>query len=100
MVRGKVLVVDDSPLTVEALRTGLEASGFAVETASDLDGVPRALRARGIDLVLLDVEMAEAFGDDLALALHEDDGPPIFLLSALADDELAERAAGAEVDGW
>jgi DNA-binding response OmpR family regulator len=100
MARGTILVVDDSPLTVDAVRAALEASGFAVRGASDLDGVPRPLREHRIDLVLLDVEMAEAFGDDLALLLREEAGPPILLLSALDEDELAERAAGAEVDGW
>jgi DNA-binding response OmpR family regulator len=100
MARGTILVVDDSPLTVEAVRGGLEASGWTVHSASDLDGVPRPLRDHRIDLVLLDVEMAEMFGDDLAMILREDGGPPILLLSALADDELAERAAAAETDGW
>lgn len=101
MPRGTILVVDDSPLTIEAMRRGLEADGFAVRTATDLADIPRPLHGSGVDLVLMDVEMAEAFGDDLAMMLRSDDaGPPIYLLSALEDGELAERAAAAGVDGF
>jgi DNA-binding response OmpR family regulator len=100
MARATILIVDDSPLTVDAVRLGLESCGFAVRSASDLEGVPRPLRDHEIDLVLLDVEMAEMFGDDLAMILREEHGPPIVLLSALADAELAERADAAETNGW
>jgi len=94
-----VLLVDDSPLTLEALRAGLQGAGFDVVTASDLEGVPRPLPPE-IALVLLDVEMAEAFGDDLAVVLRQDSTTPIHLLSSLDEAELAERAADAGVDGW
>jgi DNA-binding response OmpR family regulator len=98
MGRGTVLVVDDSPLTVEAVRRGLEATGFTVRSACDLASIPRPL---DVDLVLMDVEMAEAFGDDLALVLRTDEaGPPIYLLSALEEEELADRAVAAGVDGF
>ena len=102
MGRGAILVVDDSPLTIEALRRGLEADGFTVRAAIDLAEIPRPLRDAGIDLVLIDVEMAEAFGDDVAVVLRDDEGrgPPIYLLSALEDAELAERARTAGVDGF
>jgi DNA-binding response OmpR family regulator len=93
-----ILLVDDSPLTLDALRTGLEAAGFEVTAATDLADVPRPLPS-SIRLVLLDVEMAEVFGDDLAYVLQEDDAPPIYLVSALDEAELAQRARDAGV-GW
>lgn len=101
MSRGTILVVDDSPLTIEAMRRGLEADGFSVRSATDLADVPRSLEDAGVDLVLMDVEMAEAFGDDLAMMLRSDHvGPPIYLLSALEEGELAERAAASGADGF
>jgi DNA-binding response OmpR family regulator len=101
VIRRVILVVDDSPLTLDALRRGLIAAGFVVRSASDLDDVPTTLKGSDVDLVLMDVEMAEAFGDDLAVMLRIDSlQPPIYLLSALPEDELSERAAIAGVDGW
>ncbi len=99
--RGTVLLVDDSPLTLEVTRHGLEAAGYPVRIARDLDEFEQARGDRDIVLMLLDVEMAEAFGDDLA-ALLRDGGAqmPIYLLSALAEPELAARAREAGADGY
>ena len=84
MIRGTILVVDDSPLTLEALRRGLEAAAFVVRSAGELADIPKTARGTDLDLILMDVEMAEAFGDDVAMVLRNDaPGPPIYLLSAL-----------------
>lgn len=96
MIRGTILVVDDSPLTLEALRRGLEAAASWSARPASSSISPRPRSATDLDLILMDVEMAEAFGDDVAMVLRNDaPGPPIYLLSALPDDELADRVAAA-----
>jgi DNA-binding NarL/FixJ family response regulator len=50
-----VLIVDDSPTQVHALRSALERHGFEIETAVDgNDGVEKARRLHP-DLILMDV---------------------------------------------
>ena len=51
----KVLVIDDDEKIVNALRKGLESSGFAVETARDgVDGLWMATETAA-DVIVLDV---------------------------------------------
>jgi DNA-binding NarL/FixJ family response regulator len=50
----------------------------------------------------MDVQMPEAFGDDVALTLREAYGisAPIYLLSSLDEADLAERVQWARIDGY
>lgn len=53
----RILVVDDDPDAVEAVRVILEANGYQVEQASSGQAALERLSQGGIDLVLLDVMM-------------------------------------------
>lgn len=99
--RRRVLLVDDSPLFLEIVKTALEDAGYSVLCADSLSEVERLTSARP-DLVLMDVQMPEAFGDDVAMVMRGMRGVkvPIYLLSSLDTDELSRRAAEAEVDGF
>lgn len=99
----QILLMDDSAIFLEVMRAALEKEGYMVVCASnlaELDGV----RSSGdtSDLVLMDVQMPEAFGDDIAMTLRHAYGvqAPIYLLSSLEETELAERAKWAEIDGF
>ncbi len=98
----RILLMDDSPIFLEVMRSALENEGYAVVCASnlaELDGVRSQVAS---DLVLMDVQMPEAFGDDIAMTLRHAYGvqAPIYLLSSLDEAELAERAKWAEIDGF
>ncbi len=98
----RILVVDDSPLTLEVVKAGLEGAGFEVACAVDL-GELETERQRGhFDLILMDVQMPEAFGDDVAMVLRSVRGEqtPIYLLSTRSEAELAERAKEAGIEGY
>lgn len=97
----RILLVDDSPIFLEVTRAALEAEGYAVVCANDLAALEQA-RAQSLDLVLMDVQMPEAFGDDVALTLRHAYGvqAPIYLLSSLDDADLAERVQWAQVEGF
>lgn len=98
----KILIIDDSPLVLEVTRSALEHAGYSVSTATTLDTFEQARRADPPDLILVDVQMPEAFGDDLALTVRGAYGEtaPIVLLSSLDDDELTARAKYASATGW
>ena len=61
----RILVVDDSTLMLEVARNALEESGFKVATASTLAEF-EAHDPTTFDLILMDVQMPELFGDDVA----------------------------------
>ena len=97
----RILVVDDSAFTCEAVAWALRQEGFVVQVARDLwDLDSPTLEVP--DLVLMDVVLQEAFGDDLATLLRATRGftCPILLLSSLPEQLLEHRAADAELDGY
>ena len=54
----RVLIADDQPDVLEALRLLLKAEGFQLETAASPAGVLAALEAREFDVVLIDLNYA------------------------------------------
>jgi len=63
--RETILVVDDIPATVEAIRRNLDAQGYAVLTASGATEALRILDAAPVDLVVTDLKMPKTSGLDL-----------------------------------
>ena len=98
----RVLLVDDSPLILAALRKALETSGHLVDTAQSLDELEAARSAAAPDAIVLDIQMPEAWGDDVAATLRGAYGVsvPILLMSSLPPADLEERATLASADGW
>lgn len=100
--RRAILVLDDSPLVLAVTRFALEAAGFTVAIAEDLSSFERLRTSFAPDLILVDVQMPEAFGDDVTSTLRGWHGVrvPILLVSSLEEAELARRARRAEASGY
>lgn len=99
----RILLMDDSTIFLDVTRAALEAVGYQVACASDLAELARVREAQNeLALVLMDVQMPEVFGDDVALTLRHSYGVtvPIYLLSSLDDADLAERVKWADIDGF
>jgi two-component system alkaline phosphatase synthesis response regulator PhoP len=98
----RVLIVDDSDLFLEMIGAALEGAGYAVATATDLNGLETQREKGPVDLILMDVQMPEAFGDDVAGVLRMVRGvnTPIYLLSSMDESELALRALEADIEGY
>ena len=98
----RILLMDDSALFLDVVRHVLEGAGYEVVCAKDLAELDRVRHDKPADLVLMDVQMPEAFGDDIAMTLRfaHDVKTPIYLLSSLSDEDLAERAVWAKADGY
>jgi len=99
---GKILVVDDSHLMLEVTKEALEAEGFEVMVASSMEQLEGLYQDSDLRLILMDVQMPELFGDDVAMVLRSARGidVPIYLFSNLSEEELGERAREAEIDGY
>ncbi|MBB4963908.1 response regulator [Saccharothrix violaceirubra] len=94
----KVLVVDDEPQIVRALRINLSARGYRVLTASD-GASALAVAAEGRpDVVVLDLGLPDLDGTEVISGLRGWTTVPIIVLSARTDstDKVEALDAGAD----
>lgn len=63
--RGKVLVVDDDPTTLEIVQAVLEDMGYEVTTRNRALGTTAAILRLNPDVVLIDVEMPGLSGSEI-----------------------------------
>jgi CheY-like chemotaxis protein len=97
----RILLMDDSEVFTEVIGGALREAGYDVICANDLAQLEK-IEKRTSDLVLMDVQMPEAFGDDIALVLRNSYGvsAPIYLLSSLDESDLADRQQWAQIEGF
>jgi CheY-like chemotaxis protein/anti-sigma regulatory factor (Ser/Thr protein kinase) len=100
-VRGRVLIIEDSALTVTALRRLLQGWGHEVATArTGADGIARA-REFAPDVVLCDLGLPDMKGHDVATELrnHTDSCTTrLIAVSGYAGEEDRHRAIEAGFD--
>src|SRR5690349_2726123 len=98
----RILIVDDSPLILAAAKHALVTAGYECETRVGVEDLGNKGYSDGFDLILMDVQMPELYGDDVASVLRNERAvrTPIYLFSTLPVEELAERAREAKVDGF
>ncbi len=96
----RILLIDDSPLIQATAKHALEEAGFEVSTRTSFDEL-MSQPIDGHDLILMDVQMPELYGDDVAMVLRQRGlATPIYLFSSLDPEDLAERATTARLDGY
>lgn len=97
MSEKRVLLIEDEPNIIEAIRFILARDGWRVDTHSDGETALGAVRARAPDLVILDVMLPNRSGYDILQDLRLDDDTkalPVLMLTARGqkkDRELAEK---------
>ncbi len=94
----KVLVVDDEPQIVRALRINLSARGYEVLTAHDGATALRLAADAKPDVVVLDLGLPDMDGTDVIAGLRGWTTLPIIVLSARIDsaDKVDALDAGAD----
>lgn len=96
-MRGEVLLVEDEPHIVEAIRYILSRDGWSVTALDDGRDAVAAIRAAQPALVILDVMLPGRSGFDILKDLRAEAATatlPVLLLTARSqakDRELAER---------
>lgn len=96
MKKSKILIVDDDPEIREILRTLLRRNGYETTEAFDAETAEKALAAN-IDLILLDVMLAECSGFELCRRMRQRTLAPILFLTALSSE--ADKITGLESGG-
>ncbi len=90
-----ILVVDDHRDIREALARYLVKNGLRASIADSAAQARKMLNASAVDLVVLDIMMPGEDGLSLCRHLVESDGPPVILLTAMAED--TDRVVGLEI---
>ncbi len=90
-----LLVVDDARDIREPLGQYLRKQGFRTTLAANAGEARKALEAAAIHLVILDVMMPGEDGLSLCRHLVAQGGPPVILLTAMAED--TDRIVGLEL---
>ena len=99
----KILLLDDSVITLEMEKAVLEERGYDVAVASNLIEFQAALDAFQPEVILTDLMMPDISGKDIVRVLKQDfhtERIPIVLFSSKPDEELAEISEQAGADGY
>jgi two-component system, NtrC family, response regulator AtoC len=97
----RILLVDDSRLTLELERDWLTREGYEVRAASTLADFDAVLRGWAPDVVLTDVKMPEVEGPELCKIIKRRfEVVPVILFSTLPELELAPLAEHCGADGY
>lgn len=98
----RVLVIDDSPVTVQLITQALVAAGIEADAATDLASLDARLAHGRYEVVLVDVNMPEMYGDDVVefLRVQRKLDSKLLLYSDISEDELALKAKNVGADGY
>jgi two-component system KDP operon response regulator KdpE len=94
----RILVVDDEPQILRALRTSLRGAGYEVATAETAEQALTALAVDPPDAVILDLVLPDGRGTDVTRELRAWSRVPVIVLSAVGDEveKVAALDAGAD----
>ncbi len=98
MTGARVLVVDDEPQILRALRTNLRGAGYEVTTAETVEQALAEAAMRPPDAVILDLLLPDGSGTDVCRELRRWSDVPVIVLSAVGDEteKVAALDAGAD----
>jgi CheY-like chemotaxis protein len=97
----RILIVDDSRHFLDAASGALEGDGITVvgvaSTSAEALQLARELRPDGI---LVDIDLGDESGLDLARELASSDAGPVVLVSAYSESELADLIGASPAVGF
>jgi CheY-like chemotaxis protein len=99
----KVLLIDDSEISLHFVASVLLRAGYEVRTADDVDKLENVLGDWRPDIILTDVNMPGVSGLELCRMLkssYETAHVPVVLFSAVPNSELEGMARDCEADGF
>jgi two-component system KDP operon response regulator KdpE len=96
----RILVVDDEPQILRALRVGLSARGYTVEVAATGELALDAAAARPPDVVVLDLMLPGIDGLEVCRRLREWTRVPIIVLSAKGEEREKVAALDLGADDY
>jgi two-component system KDP operon response regulator KdpE len=98
--RPLILVCDDEPQILRALRVTLRNEGFDVLAAATAAEALDAAAVQAPDAAILDLVLPDGDGIEVTRQLREWSGIPILVLSAVGEEEQKVRALEAGADDY
>ena len=94
----RVLVVDDEPQILRALRTTLRGAGYTVDTAANVGDALAAAAANPPEAVILDLVLPDGNGKEMTREFRTWSQAPVIVLSAVGEEreKIAALDAGAD----
>jgi DNA-binding NarL/FixJ family response regulator len=97
----RILIVDDSRHFLDAARGALEQDGVTVVgVASTIAEARRLARDLRPDGILVDIDLGDESGLDLARQLASAEAAPVVLISAYSESELADVISASPAVGF
>ncbi|HKB92895.1 MAG TPA: response regulator transcription factor [Gaiellaceae bacterium] len=96
----RVLVVDDEPQILRALRASLRGAGYDVDTAETAEDALTALAVSPPDAVILDLVLPDGRGTDVCRELRTWSNVPVIVLSVVGDESEKVAALDAGADDY
>jgi two-component system KDP operon response regulator KdpE len=96
----KILVVDDEPQILRALRTSLRGAGYEVAAAETAEAALTAAAVDPPDAVILDLVLPDGSGTDVARELRTWTDVPIIVLSVVGEEREKVAALDAGADDY
>ena len=100
MTATRILVVDDEPQILRALRTSLRGAGYDVETADTVEGALAAAAMRPPEVLILDLVLPDGSGIDVTRELRTWTNAPVIVLSAVGEEREKVAALDAGADDY
>ncbi len=95
MTGQRILIVDDEPQVVEALKLYLSRDGFRINTATDGEAALATFEAHTPDLIVLDLMLPKVDGLEVFRRLRAKHATPVIMLTAKSDE--LDRVLGLEL---
>jgi two-component system KDP operon response regulator KdpE len=99
-VSGRVLVVDDEPHILRALKASLRGAGYDVETADTAEGALTAAAISPPDAIILDLVLPDGRGTDVTRELRTWSSVPVIVLSVVGEESEKVAALDAGADDY
>src|SRR3954468_14615038 len=96
----RVLVVDDEPQILRALKIILRDAGFEVVQAASVQEALDAAALRPPEAAIVDLVLPDGDGIEVAKSLREWSTMPIIVLSAVGEEDEKVRALEAGADDY
>lgn len=91
----RILIVEDEPALIEAMRYGLEREGFRCSVAADGVTALQRFRTEQPHLVVLDLMLPGLPGEEICRTIRRTDQTPIIIVSAKSSE--MDRVVGLEL---
>ena len=104
----KILMVDDEPNIVKAIKAILELNHYQVVTALDGEECLRKLMSEKPDLIILDVMMPKMTGYEVLIAMKQEwailgeasKTPPVIILTGWIDEKVKELIEKEQIQAY